>query len=355
MVERASGDLEQLGRLLADVTGLTDTIAKQSSDKKLNKAQQNTALSTNLGNINTKIGEAVLVLEKLKKLHNATITDIQSVVRSALHSGVTQGTRPISYRDATLNKRTVPKNKLIIKSEKIDDVEKELKKKVCLTKSKVNVTFFKKINSNTCIINTASREDQIKLATEIKSKIDTCQVIEEKLLNPTILVFRTKNIKDEDINEYFQDTTGEKPISTNKISTDKASRTYVQLSPHQYKTVTANGSNRIRINWESLPFVDSINPRCSVCNRFGHPAKYCKSHDYYKDFVKTCNESCSNCVADKIHKGPVKFKDLSDYFKNNTLVSQLCSEIDHPATSKNCPCYIKACEDLKGKIDFGFP
>lgn len=44
-----------------------------------------------------------------------------------------------------------------------------------------------------------------------------------------------------------------------KITTARASRTYIQLHPDQYRKVVNLGE--LPIKWESLSFVDAINPR----------------------------------------------------------------------------------------------
>lgn len=64
-----------------------------------------------------------------------------------------------------------------------------------------------------------TKEDSSELAQQIKSKIKECTAQKQKLLNSTILLFRTRNISEEDINEYFADTTDSEPVYANKIST----------------------------------------------------------------------------------------------------------------------------------------
>lgn len=88
-------------------------------------------------------------------------------------------------------------------------------------------------------------DDQSKSAREIENKIPSCRVVEQ--LNPTILIFHTRNITDNDISEHFQDITGTKPISMNKITTDLTCRLYVQLTPKQYQTTTSAHDSQLEV------------------------------------------------------------------------------------------------------------
>lgn len=57
-----------------------------------------------------------------------------------------------------------------MKAENMDQFDKDLKAKISPAKEKINVTFYKKVNSNTAVINTASKEESIKLTKIINDR-----------------------------------------------------------------------------------------------------------------------------------------------------------------------------------------
>lgn len=59
-------------------------------------------------------------------------------------------------------------------------------------------------------------------------------------------------------------------------------------------------------------------------------------------------KTCSNCACRKIRNSPDK-NNLDDKLINLSL------KIDHVASSKNCPIYVRAYGNLKSSIDFGPP
>lgn len=349
-------DLDDLGQLIKNVKAATDGIRLQFPDKSVSRKKS--TIMEFADNIDNFMAEATLKIQNIDKLLKSKSTEVQSAVRAILHDekkflGKTQGPA-VSFRDALLNKpKPAPKNKIIIKATDIKAFDKQLKQKINIAKNKINVTFYKQINENTCIINTATKEDSNELAQQIRDKIKECTVQEQKLLNPTILLFRTKNISEEDVKEYFIDTTGSEPVHINKISTERAARTYIQLTPAQYKSLPTDG--RLRINWEAVPFVVAINPRkCQKCDRYGHPEKFCRASDEYVQLAKTCKENttCTSCVADKI-RANCSHNEFNNSIKDLSNIKEAMAGVDHAAHSKSCPCYDKAYADLKSRIDFG--
>lgn len=100
---------------------------------------------TNIDSINTKIVKAILLVNQLKRSVNLQATDIRPTIKSVLHTGAASGSQQtVSYRDVTINHNFFL-NKLIIKANTIED----LKNKISLSELKVNVTLFKKVNTNT--------------------------------------------------------------------------------------------------------------------------------------------------------------------------------------------------------------
>lgn len=351
-------ELESLRTCLKDILELTTTIPVQfpTGAKGVTREHKDNVLEA-AKKIDTCVGKAQTSCKDIEAILNKKASEVHSIVKDVLHKPAlkTSINQRISYRDAAANKVTIPKNKLIIKCDDINVFDKKLKEKVSLSKNKINVTFYKKITDRIAIINSATKEDSKKLHDEIKRNIPDCEVIEQKQRNPTILVFRTKNISKEEVTEYIKDVTDQEPILVTQITTDRASRTYIQLHPEQYKKVVNLG--KLRIKWESLSFVDAINPRrCSKCQKFGHPEKHCKSSNIYINFVKQCNDLkiCSNCACHKIRNSPDK-DNLENKLTNLSLINKYAAEIDHVESSKNCPVYVRAYENLKSSIDFGSP
>lgn len=71
------------------------------------------------------------------------------------------------------------------------------------------MTLFKnkiKKNTNTIIINTATKKDSRKLSSLIRDRVKQADVQEEKFLDPTIYVFRTNNVSMVHVKNFFQDT-----------------------------------------------------------------------------------------------------------------------------------------------------
>lgn len=123
-----------------------------------------------------------------------------------------------------------------------------------------------------------------------QEKITNIKVHQEKLLDPSIVIFRTNNIQEEDVAEFFNESYGIAPVSVlHKVTGVKASRIYVRCSPELYQLLPTE--KRIRIKWEFLSFVDAINPRlCKKCCRFGHSDKFCRASEEYITFVNAQKE-----------------------------------------------------------------
>lgn len=171
-------------------------------------------------------------------------------------------------------------------------------------------------------------------------------------MDPSIVIFRTNNINEEDVINFFQESYGSAPISVNKVSGVRASRIYVRCSPEQYQQLPMD--KRIRIMWESLAFVDAVNPRlCKKCCRFGHSEKFCKASEAYIKFIEANSEiSCTNCLYANVAK-ECKYKEIDKSLYNKEIVGKCLQSIDHTTHNKNCPCYLKAVENLRSKTNFG--
>lgn len=83
------------------------------------------------------------MVESIKMLLENKQSDIEKIVKTSNYSMKTSAQRP-TYSSVTANKKTINKNKIIIKADNIDQFDKELKQKICPNKEKVNVTFYKK-------------------------------------------------------------------------------------------------------------------------------------------------------------------------------------------------------------------
>lgn len=346
--------LKAINDLITAVTDNTEKIGKQFNSKSVTRTEKETILSSTK-DINIQMINLKAIAEKLKIILETKKDQIQDVVKCVLHSQsiTTPAVAKPSYSNIVQNRKPIiNKNKIIIKADNIDAFDKQVKSKVNLAKENVQVTFYKKLNNNTAIINTASKADSEKLADLIKSRVTDCKVTHEKLLDPTILLFRTNNVTEDDVRTYFQESFGSEPVTITKVQGAKGSRIYIRCTPEQYRQLPAD--KRLRINWESLAFTDSLNPRyCKKCLRFGHSEKYCKAEDNYTNFVNNHKEhTCVNCLYTAVSKS-CQYKDIHTHLINTEFVKTCAASIEHTTLDKNCPVYLKAVENLTSKINFG--
>lgn len=149
--------IKKLNDLLKEVKALTKKIRAQFKGKSVNKPEKDTIIESS-NKIDTCIGTSIDLIKDMKKILENDHSSIQNVVKEALHSRVTAAARP-TFSNVVANKKQINKNRIIIKTENVEAFDKQLKQKVSPSKEKVNVTFYKKINNNTCIINTATKEE----------------------------------------------------------------------------------------------------------------------------------------------------------------------------------------------------
>lgn len=343
--------IDKIKGLLKEVGESINTQRSQFGSKSVTKGEKDKIIemSVKIDTCRTLCETRVVGLKLVIEHRN---TDIERIVQASLQSVQTSTPRPTYSSVATRSVAIPNKNKIIIKSENIEKFDKELRQKISPTKEKVNVTFYKKINNNTAIINTASKEESERLTKAITEKITEVKVQQEKLLDPSIVIFRTNNILKEDVTEFFKESFGLDPVSVHKITGPKASRMYVHCSPELYQKLPAE--KRLQIKWESLSFVDCINPRlCKKCCRFGHGEKFYKASEEYIKFINTNKEiSCTNCLYARVAKA-CAYKDVDKKLNDKEVVGKCLQSIEHTTLNKNCPCYLKAVENLRSKTNFG--
>lgn len=342
--------IKQLNNLLKEVQALTKKIRAQYGNKSVLKIKKETIIETS-NKIDTSISSSIELVKSLTKILESDQTSIQNAVKTAIHSRATTAIRP-TYSNVVSNKKPANKNRIIIKTENADSFDKQLKEKVSPAKEKVNVTFYKKINNSTCIINTATKEESDRLTEIITKRIPDAKVQQEKLLDPTIVIFRCNNISEQDVEKHFAESYGITPVSITKVTGTKASRIYARCTADLYKLLPAD--KRIRIQWESLAFTEAVNPRvCKKCNRFGHTEKYCQADEQLINFVNKHKElTCTNCLYSNIAKC-CSYKDITSHLTNKDSLSKCALSVDHVSSSKNCPHFTKAVEHLRAKTNFG--
>lgn len=347
-----TAEMDALITRLEGIINFTNSIRAQFLGKSMTREEKDTVLAK-AAEIDTSTKSTITAAKKIKKVLDDTEATIKSTVTAALHTN-TKSIRPMysSIAANSNNKKTVNKNRIIIKTDNAEKFDQQLKQKVSPEKEKVKVTFYKKLNNNTCIINTASKEESEKLTKIIAARIPEAKVQQERLLDPTICIFRCNNVSEKDVETHFVDAFGIKPTTTTKVTGPKASRIYVRCSAELYKLLPVE--KRIRILWESLAFEDAVNPRfCRKCQRFGHVEKFCKAEDRVIQFVNDYKEAtCTNCLHSSIAK-QCQYKNIASSLANKELVGKCIDSIDHVTNNKNCPHYQKAVENLRAKTDFG--
>lgn len=93
--------------------------------------------------IDTCITNSETVSLTIKTILEEKQANIQNVVKTAVYSHIPGTPKPM-YSNVVQNKKPAIKNKIITKSQNIDEFDKQLKSKVSPTKENINVTFYKK-------------------------------------------------------------------------------------------------------------------------------------------------------------------------------------------------------------------
>ncbi|CAH2000547.1 unnamed protein product [Acanthoscelides obtectus] len=145
-------------------------------------------------------------------------------------------------------------------------------------------------------------------------------------------------------NDYLADC-DIKVISVLKL---KYSLSYiVEVDPDVRKIIITRGF--LYTSWKKCFVRDHISViRCFSCSRFGHVKKDCKnksvcslcSNDHDEKDCNSVSKKCVNCCV------------YNNYMKSHSRDFKPYS-VDHAASDRQCPCFLKKSAELKSRIDYG--
>lgn len=146
--------IDKLKGLLKEVGDHITTQRSQFGSKILTKLEKDKILEM-VTKMETCKTLCETLVDGLKLVVENKNSDIERIVKTSLQS--IQSIQPTTPRPTYSNvatssvsfpkKKTINKNKIIIKAEDIEKFDKELKQKICPSKERVNVTFYKKLTS----------------------------------------------------------------------------------------------------------------------------------------------------------------------------------------------------------------